>query len=463
MLSTALARERGLGTERFLGDVGDNARITDTLLSPLWVLTRGWWLLFLLSASGAAWLVYAMGHTFATGIGTWGNNIPVAWAFAITNFVWWIGIGHAGTFISAILLLLEQRWRTSINRFAEAMTLFAVANAGLFPVLHLGRPWFGYWLIPYPPTMSVWPNFKSALTWDIAAISTYGLISLVFWYVGLIPDFAVVRDRTKGLKRKVYAIFALGWQGSARHWRHYKVAYGLLGGLATPLVISVHSIVSMDFTIAQLPGWHSTIFPPYFVAGAIYSGFALVLTLMIPCRAIFRLKTVITDAHFDSMAKMLLVTGWVVTYTYLLEEFLAWYGGDRYEMAQMFRMRPFGDYTAIFWVMIACNCLVLQLLWVPSIRRNVLLLWLISVAINVGMWTERFVIIVTSLYHDFLPSSWHHYTPTWVDFSLLFGSMSFFLMLFLLFIKFVPFIPISECKEMKHEMEQEEQDQRRSA
>jgi molybdopterin-containing oxidoreductase family membrane subunit len=454
-MATAATATAGVGTESFVGDIGSDARVTDDLMKPLWTLTPGWWLLFGAASAGTAWFIYAIGHTFATGIGTWGNNIPVAWAFAITNFVWWIGIGHAGTFISAILLLLEQRWRTSINRFAEAMTLFAVMMAGQFPVLHLGRPWFGYWLIPYPATMSVWPNFKSALAWDIAAISTYFLISLVFWYTGLIPDLAAVRDRTTGIKRTIYGIFALGWRGSGRHWLHYRVAYGLLGALATPLVISVHSIVSLDFTIAQLPGWHSTIFPPYFVAGAIYSGFAMVLTLMIPSRAIFGLKAVITDAHYDAMAKMLLVTGWVVTYTYILEQFLAWYSGDPYEYATMFHYRPAGDYWFIYGVMIFCNCVVLQLLWIPSFRRNPFILWGVSVLINVGMWAERFVIIVTSLYRDFLPSSWHHYTPSWVDLSLLFGSISFFLWLFLLFIKFVPFIPITETKDLRHELQHE--------
>jgi molybdopterin-containing oxidoreductase family membrane subunit len=453
--STAVERQEALAQDPVLGQVPDNARWTDQLLAPLWKYPRGWTLLFLASGAGSVWFVFAMIYTFVTGIGAWGNNIPVAWAFGITNFVWWIGIGHAGTFISAILLLLEQRWRTSINRFAEAMTLFAVMNAGLFPVLHLGRPWFAYWLTPYPATMAVWPNFKSALTWDIAAVATYFTISLVFWYLGLLPDLATVRDRTKGLKRKIYGVFAMGWRGSARHWKHYRVAYGLLGGLATPLVVSVHSVVSMDFATAQLPGWHSTIFPPYFVAGAIYSGFAMVLSLMVPCRALFGLKNVVTDRHYDAMAKLVLVTGWIVTYTYILEHFLAWYGGDQYEFDTVNKYGPFGHYSLEYWVMLICNCVTPQIFWFRSARRNPLILFGASILINIGMWLERFIIIVGSLYRDFLPSSWTVYRPTWVDLSLLGGSLSFFIFMFLLFLKLVPFIPITELKEMRHEIEEE--------
>jgi Ni/Fe-hydrogenase subunit HybB-like protein len=450
--NAAIARQVTLADDPVIGPVPDDLKLTDKLLAPLGKFPPSWWVLFTLASLGTVWFFFAVFYTFAVGIGTWGNNIPVAWAFAITSFVWWIGIGHAGTFISAILLLLEQRWRTSINRFAEAMTLFAVANAGLFPVLHLGRAWFSYWLIPYPATMAVWPNFKSALTWDIAAISTYGLISLLFWYLGLVPDLAAARDRSKGIGRIGYGLFAMGWRGSGKHWKHYRVGYGLLAGLATPLVISVHSIVSMDFAIAQEPGWHSTIFPPYFVAGAIYSGFAMVLTLLVPCRAIFGLKDVVTDRHVDSMAKMLLVTGWIVVYTYALEQFLGWYSGDQYIYATLFHNRPAGEFRYTFWTMIFCNCVVVQIFWFRSMRRNAIALFVGSVLINVGMWLERFMIIVGSLYRDFLPSSWAHYRPTWVDLSLLGGSLCFFCFLFLLFLRLVPFIPITELKEMRHEI-----------
>ncbi|HEX7051830.1 MAG TPA: NrfD/PsrC family molybdoenzyme membrane anchor subunit [Longimicrobiales bacterium] len=430
----------------------DDAALTEQLLAPLWSRSRIWLLLFLLTGAGTALFVLTMTLTFLAGIGLWGNNIPVAWAFAITDFVWWIGIGHAGTFISAFLLLLEQHWRASINRIAEAMTLFAVINAGIFPVLHLGRPWFAYWLIPYPATMAVWPQFRSALPWDFAAILTYFTVSLLFWYVGLIPDLATVRDRAPGLtRRRIYGLFALGWRGAARHWQQYRIAYGLLAGLATPLVVSVHSIVSMDFAITQLPGWHSTIFPPYFVAGALYSGFAMVLTLLLPLRRAFHLENVITERHLDSIGKMVLAMGWMLIYSYVCEIFIAWYSGDLYERYTFLFARPAGPYARVFWLMIACNVLTPQALWFGRLRRRPLVLFLASILIQIGMWTERFVIIVTSLNRDFLPSSWHFYMPTWVDWGLLFGSIGFFLLLFLLFLRFVPAVPIFEVKRLRYE------------
>ena len=383
--------------------------LTDQLLSPIWARkSRGWLIAYGVTALGTLALLVFATWTVWVGIGMWGVNIPVAWAFAITNFVWWIGIGHAGTFISAILLLFEQRWRTSINRFAEAMTLFAVMQAGLFPILHLGRPWFFYWLIPYPATMQVWPNFKSALPWDAAAVFTYFTISLLFWYVGLIPDLAAVRDRTpKRWQKVVYGIFALGWRGSANHFRHYRVAYGLLGGLATPLVLSVHSVVSSDFAIAQVQGWHSTIFPPYFVAGAIFSGFAMVLTLMVPIRRVFGFANVVTDDHIDNVGKMILATGWIVVYSYFCEFFLAWYGGEKLEMWTMFRALPLGPNAWTFWVTMFCNVVVTQLFWFRRVRRNPMVAWILSLLINLGMWCERFAIIVLSLQQGHLPSMWH--------------------------------------------------------
>ncbi|HZS37046.1 MAG TPA: NrfD/PsrC family molybdoenzyme membrane anchor subunit [Polyangia bacterium] len=406
------------------------------------------------TALGTVWMLVAITVTVVRGIGTWGNNIPVGWAFGITNFVWWIGIGHAGTFISAILLLFEQKWRTSINRFAEAMTLFAVVQAGLFPLLHLGRPWFAYWLIPYPSTMGVWPNFKSALPWDVAAVATYFTVSLLFWYLGLIPDLATLRDRApRRWQRIVYGVFSLGWRGSARHFRHYRLVYGLLAGLATPLVLSVHSVVSSDFAITILPGWHSTIFPPYFVAGAIFSGFCMVLTLMIPLRRVFKLENVITRKHVDNVCKMILLTGIIVDYSYLVEWFISWYSGEQADMWTMLRGLPAGPNAWAFWYTIFSNVVLVQLFWFPQVRSRVLVIWILSLAINLGMWTERFSIIVMSLQQDFLPSSWAAFHPTITDFGLLFGSLSFFAFLFLLFLRYVPFIPLAELKELKSELE----------
>jgi molybdopterin-containing oxidoreductase family membrane subunit len=444
------------GGEPVLLHPGTDLELTDRLLAPLW--QRWPWFKYAIAATGLGTLTLfsAILYTVFTGIGLWGNNIPVAWAFAIINFVWWIGIGHAGTFISAILLLFEVRWRTSINRFAEAMTLFAVVQAGLFPILHLGRPWFAYWLIPYPSEMGIWPQFRSALPWDVVAVTTYLTVSILFWYLGLLPDLATARARAPTLlQKRLYAIASLGWRGDAWHWAHYRVTYLIFGGIATPLVLSVHTNVSFDFAIAQLPGWHSAIFPPYFVAGAIYSGFAMVLQLMIPARAVFGLKDVITKNHLDNMGKMLLVTGWVVTYTYIVEPFVAWYSGNPYEMYDQLVDRPTGTYAWVYWGIIFCNCIAVQSLWAKSMRTSAAGLFVVSCLIQLGMWSERFMLIVTSLHRDFLPSSWRIYTPSWVDWTILGGTVSFFLFLFLLFLRFVPFIPISEIKEMRHEMAEE--------
>jgi Ni/Fe-hydrogenase subunit HybB-like protein len=446
-------REEPTGGEPVLVAGGSDLALTDELLSPLWARWPRFKYAMTLTGAGAAVLFTALGYTAITGIGLWGNNIPVAWAFGIINFVWWIGIGHAGTFISAILLLLEVPWRTSINRFAEGMTLFAIVHAGLFPIFHLGRPWFAYWLIPYPSEMGVWPNFKSSLPWDVVAVTTYLTVSLLFWYTGLIPDLAAARDRAPTLlQRRIYGVFALGWRGDSRHWRHHRIGYLVLGGLATPLVLSVHSVISLDFAITQLPGWHSTIFPPYFVAGAIYSGFAMVVTLMVPARAVFKLDAVITKNHLDNIAKMLLVTGWVVTYAYLVEAFMAWYSGNTYEMYTALVDRPRETYAFVYWVVLFCNCVSVQALWSRKIRTSPGWLFAIAALVQVGMWSERFMLIVTSLHRDFLPSSWRVYVPSWIDWTILGGTCCFFLLLFLTFLRFVPFIPISELKEMRHEL-----------
>ena len=446
------------GGEAALLRGGTDAALTESLLATLWT-PWPWFLPALaVAAMGTLVLFAVLTYTITTGIGLWGNNISVAWAFAITNFVWWIGIGHAGTFISAILLLFEVHWRTSINRFAEAMTLFAVVQAGIFPVLHLGRPWFAYWLIPYPSEMGVWPQFRSALPWDVVAVTTYFTVSLLFWFTGLLPDVAAARDAAPTLlRRRLYGLMALGWRGEGTHWRHYRETYLIFGGIATPLVLSVHTNVSFDFAIAQLPGWHSSIFPPYFVAGAIYSGFAMVLQLMIPARSLFGLKDVITRNHLDNMGKMLLVTGWIVTYTYIVEPFMAWYRGDPYEMFTLLHERPFGTYAWVYWGVIFCNCVAVQALWVRSIRVSPVGLFVVSCLVQLGMWSERFMLIVTSLHRDFLPSSWANYVPSWVDWAILGGTIFFFLFLFLLFLRFLPFIPISELKEMRHTIRRERQ------
>jgi molybdopterin-containing oxidoreductase family membrane subunit len=376
----------------------------------------------------------------------WGVNVPVGWGFAIVNFVWWIGIGHAGTLISAILLLLNQKWRNSINRFAEAMTLFAVACAGVFPLLHLGRPWLFYWLVPYPNTMGIQPQFRSPLVWDVFAVSTYATVSLLFWFVGLLPDLATLRDRSQNrIAQAFYGILAMGWRGSARHWRVHDQASLLLAGLATPLVLSVHTVVSFDFTISILPGWHSTIFPPYFVAGAIYSGFAMVLVLAIPLRAAYGLQDMITMRHLENSAKVLLATEMIVAYAYLTELFMAWYSGNGLEKFVMWN-RMTGPYAPAFWALILCNLVIPQMLWFRKVRLNTVALFAISVVILVGMWLERFVIVITSLHRDFVPSSWGMYTPTIFDWMTYIGTIGIFLFLFFLFIRLLPMISIFEVR-----------------
>jgi molybdopterin-containing oxidoreductase family membrane subunit len=414
---------------------------------------RGWLIGFGLAFTIVMVLLFAVTYLLAVGTGIWGINMPVAWGFAIINFVWWIGIGHAGTLISAILLLMRQQWRTSINRFAEAMTLFAVACAGLFPLLHLGRPWFFYWLIPYPNTLNMWPQFRSPLVWDFFAVFTYGTVSLLFWYIGLIPDLATLRDRSSSrFGRAVYGVLAMGWRGAARHWHRYETAYLLLAGLATPLVVSVHSIVSLDFAAALVPGWHSTIFPPYFVAGAIFSGFAMVMTIAIPVRAIYHLEDFITMRHLRNMALVLLSTGLIVGYGYLMETFMAWYSGNGYEIF-MIRNRMFGPYAPLYWVMLGCNVLVPQVLWSRRARASVPLLFMVALIVNVGMWLERFMIVVTSLHRDFLPSAWDMYYPTIWDWATFLGTIGLFVALLFLFLRFLPMLSIFEMRELVSETE----------
>jgi molybdopterin-containing oxidoreductase family membrane subunit len=426
----------------------DAATITDKISAI--VLTRptsrGWYLGTAVGLVLVALLLTSVCWLFLRGLGEWGINDQVPWGFAIINFVWWIGIGHAGTLISAILLLLKQHWRTSINRFAEAMTLFAVICAGIFPVIHLGKPWVAYWLLPYPNPMGLWPQFRSPLVWDVFAVTTYATVSLLFWYVGLVPDLATLRDRSTGkLRRAVYALLSLGWRGSTDHWDRYETAYLLLAGLATPLVISVHSVIAFDFAVSILPGWHATIFPPYFVAGAVFSGFAMVLTLAIPIRSIFALEDFITIRHIDNMAKVMLATGLIVAYGYLTETFMAWLGSNRFDEF-LIRNRMTGPYAPAYWSLILCNVVVTQLLWFPSIRRNVRLLFGIALIVNIGMWLERFVIVVISLHRDFLPSSWKMYSPTFWDWATYLGTIGLFLTLVLLFIRFLPVISIFEMR-----------------
>lgn len=430
------------------------AELDDQLLStPFRARGRGWAIAFAITGAGTLGLAALVTYTLATGIGVWGNQMPVAWGFGIINFVWWIGIGHAGTFISAILLLFEQRWRTSINRFAEAMTLFAVVQAAMFPLLHLGRPWFGYWLFPYPSTTGTWPQVRSALPWDAAAITTYATVSLLFWYLGLIPDLAGLRDRAPTRRRRIiYGIFALGWRGDASAWRHYRAGYLLLAGLATPLVISVHSVVSSDFAMGLTPGWHTTVFPPYFVAGAIFSGFAMVLTLVIPARAVFKVHNVITARHLENCAKLMLVTGLIVAYGYMCEYWAAWYSASEFEIHQFYEARPGGPNSPVWYAQMICNVLVPQLLWSKRVRTSVWALFAISLLVNVGMWAERFVIITASLGREFLPSMWQAFTPSWVDLGIFAGTMCFFGFLFLLFLRLLPFVSATEVKELRHEL-----------
>ena len=436
-----LVREPLVLNNRSLGYISDHISGIVEGKTPVW-----WWWAFIPSVLLMTVMFCCIGYLISTGVGVWGLNHPVGWAWDITNFVFWIGIGHAGTLISAILFLLRQKWRTSVNRAAEAMTLFAVACAGILPLIHVGRIWLAWWLFPLPNANSIWPQFKSPLLWDVFAVSTYGTVSLLFWYTGLVPDLATLRDRaTTKLRKFAYGFFALGWTGSNRHWSNYEKAYLLLAGLSTPLVLSVHSIVSFDFAVSQVPGWHTTIFPPYFVAGAVFSGFGMVLTLLIPLRTICKLEDIITVKHVDMMCKVILATGSIVGYAYGMEFFIAWYGGNPYEL-YAFQNRAFGPYWWAYWSMITCNVICPHLFWKRSWRRNMVFVFIVSIFVNIGMWFERFVIIVTSLHRDYLPSNWGYFTPTWVDIMTFVGSFGLFFTLFLLFMRFLPMIAISEVK-----------------
>ena len=446
-LDVDVHNRENLGKPDFIAQDETPGSVTDSISGVIFGKTYLWWITglgisFMLLSSlgiGVVWLL-------AKGVGVWGVNVPNAWGFAIINFVWWIGIGHAGTLISAILLLLRQEWRTSINRFAEAMTLFAVACAGMFPILHTGRPWLAYWMLPYPNTMRLWPQFRSPLIWDVFAVSTYATISLVFWYVGLIPDLASMRDKAKNLlSKRLYGAFALGWRGAADHWHNYEKAYLLLAGLSTPLVLSVHSVVSFDFAVSQLPGWHATIFPPYFVAGAIYAGFAMVLTLMIPLRAIFNLHAYITERHLENMGKVMLVTGLIVGWGYATELFMAWYSGNVFERFMMYN-RIFGPYWMAYWGLILCNILVPQIMWIKKCRTSVFWLFFASQFVNVGMWLERYVIVITSLGREFLVGSWGTYHGTIWDWAIYIGTIGLFLSLVFLFIRILPALSMTELK-----------------
>ncbi|MEM7050641.1 MAG: NrfD/PsrC family molybdoenzyme membrane anchor subunit [Acidobacteriota bacterium] len=426
--------------------------VTDDITRPIFGTTKPWWLVGL-AASFALLMLFLMAAAklVTEGTGIWGLNIPVAWGFAIINFVWWIGIGHAGTLISAILLLFRQDWRTSINRFAEAMTLFAVACAGMFPILHLGRPWLFYWLMPYPNQMSLWPQFQSPLIWDVFAVSTYATVSLLFWFTGLIPDLASLRDRAKNIWiKRLAGIFSLGWRGSSKHWQNYESLYLLLAGLSTPLVLSVHTVVSFDFAISIVPGWHTTVFPPYFVAGAVFAGFAMVFTLMLPLRPLFGLHNFITDRHLQAMAKVMLTTGLIVAYGYIVEIFVAWYSGNTYEW-YMVKNRFFGPFAFQYMMLWVCNIVIPQFLWIKKVRTSPWILWLISMAINVGMWLERYIIVVVSLSRDFLPSSWDVYAGTRWDWAVYVGTIGLFMTLIFLFIRFLPVISIFEVRHLAHE------------
>jgi molybdopterin-containing oxidoreductase family membrane subunit len=438
------------GPDYLVGPGHDFASVTEKISAI--VLQRrtpgGWFVGFTIAFLLMQGLLVAVAFLLFKGIGVWGVNIPIGWGMDIINFVWWIGIGHAGTLISAILLLLRQEWRTSINRFAEAMTLFAVACAGFYPVFHTGRPWLAYWLFPYPNTMGLWPNFRSPLIWDVFAVSTYATVSALFWFVGLIPDLATLRDRARSKPWKiVYGILAMGWRGSARHWHNYDTAYLLLAGLATPLVISVHTVVSFDFAVGIIPGWHATIFPPYFVAGAIYAGFAMVLTIAIPLRKFYGLEDFITMKHLENMAKVMLATGLLVAYGYMMEAFMAWYSANSYERFMIWN-RMTGPYWKMYWALILCNVVAPNTLWIKNLRTSVPYLFVISLVVSAGMWLERFVIIVTSLHRDFLPSSWGMYSGTFFDWSAFIGTLGLFVTLLFLFVRFLPAISIFEMRTM---------------
>jgi Ni/Fe-hydrogenase subunit HybB-like protein len=426
------------------------ASVTDKISSI--VLTRpvsmGWLAGFSISFVVVMVLLGSIAWLFIKGVGIWGINIPIGWGFAIVNFVWWIGIGHAGTLISAILFLLNQQWRTSINRFAEAMTLFAVACAAVFPGIHVGRPWMAFYMFPYPSTMGLWPQFRSPLIWDVFAVSTYGTVSAIFWFVGLIPDLATLRDRaTNKAAQIIYGMLAMGWRGSARHWHRYQSAYLLLAGLATPLVLSVHSVISFDFSVGIVPGWHTTIFPPYFVAGAIYSGFAMVLTIAIPLRKAYGLEGFITMRHLENMAKVMLATGLIVAYGYFMEFFLARYSGNKFDMF-LVDQRLHGPYSGYYFALILCNILTPQLLWIQKVRTNIAALFVMSLVINLGMWLERFVIVVISLTRDFNPGAWGRYQATFWDYSTFIGTMGLFVSLLFLFVRGLPAISIAEMREL---------------
>lgn len=438
----SVLREPLVTAERSLGQV------TDEVCAPLERRpSTAWWLALLAAVSALCYGLVCFIYTFRTGLGVWGIHSTINWGVDITNFVFWIGIGHAGTLISAVLFLFRQHWRTSVNRAAEAMTIFAVTCAGLDVIVHMGRPWLAFWTLPYPNTRgSLWVNFRSPLIWDVFAVSTYFTVSLVFWYVGLLPDLATVRDRAKGRVRKaVFGFLSLGWNGSHRTWSRYEVVYLLLAGLATPLVLSVHSIVSMDFATSVLPGWHTTIFPPYFVAGAVFSGFAMVLTLMLIVRRVLGWQHLITTRHLENIAKIIIVTGGIMALAYATEVFIAWYAGNSYEWFT-FRNRMTGPYAWAYWTMIGCNVISPQFLWFKKVRTSPICLFVLSLVINVGMWLERFVIIVTSLHRDFIPSNWSMYSPTWVEYGITIGWFGLFFTLFLVFTRTLPMVAMAEVK-----------------
>ncbi len=429
-----------LGNPSFHDVTDQISGIVERRDTPLW-----WWVAFGISSSLALALVVQIAWLFWAGVGIWGNNVPVGWGWPIVNFVFWVGIGHAGTLISAVLFLLRQKWRTSINRFAEAMTIFAVICAGLFPAIHVGRIWVVYWMFPLPNQMAMWPNFRSALMWDVFAVGTYFLASFLFWYTGLVPDWATLRDRAKGLTKKIYGILALGWRNGNKQWKHYEIAYLLLAGIATPLVLSVHSVVSTDFATSMVFGWHTTIFPPYFVAGAIFSGFGMVMTLAILARAVYPpVRNFITVNTFELMAKIIMLTGMMVGYAYSMEMFIAWYSGNDYEQFA-FLNRAFGPFAWAYWIMVSCNVIIPQLFWFKKLRTSIPVLFVASIFVNIGMWFERFVIVMT-LHRDFLPSSWAMFKPTFFDIGFLVGSFGLFLTLFLLFLRFAPMVAMAEIK-----------------
>ncbi|MBK8231705.1 MAG: polysulfide reductase NrfD [Candidatus Eisenbacteria bacterium] len=450
MSGTTQERDLKLGRTPLVMGANDFTSVTDKVCDPVELDVRktpmAWYIGFGVSLMLLGLLGAMIGWLFWKGVGVWGLNNPVGWAFDITNFVFWVGIGHAGTLISAILFLFRQRWRTSINRAAEAMTIFAVLCAATFPGIHVGRPWLIWWVFPLPYSQNMWPNFRSPLLWDVFAVSTYFLTSAIFWYLGMVPDLATLRDRAVGkVRQMIFGIVALGWRGSHRQWQRYEVAYLILAAIATPLVLSVHSVVSFDFATSQLPGWHTTIFPPYFVAGAIFSGFAMVLFLLVPCREWFGLKEMITMRHLENMCRIMLATGMMVGYAYGMEFFTAWYSGNKYE-SFAFINRALGPYWWAYWIMVSCNVIVPQIFWFKWARTNLPVMMVVTFLINVGMWFERFVIIVTSLARDFLPSSWGMFWPTHIDLLTLLGSFGLFFTLFLLFLRFLPMVAISEVK-----------------